>query len=140
MLRVLRALTVFVGMIAFAPLTFSAGNLTKRATRLAPLELDGVKGFSQKNYDLETGKYYRWRITSDGREEYKILAPGLFRNSWINQVVIEDKEVKPNGLYAVEFDSAGTIDIWFIPIRPGNYPFYVENFETQGFHGVMRVR
>ena len=140
MLCLSRMLTVIIGIIAVAPLAFSAGNLTKRATRLVPLELDGVKGFSQKTYELETGKYYRWRITSDGREEYKLLAPGLFRNSWINQVVIEDKEVKPNGLHAVEFDSAGTIDIWFIPIRPGDYPFYVEKFETQGFHGVMRVR
>ena len=116
------------------------GNLAKRATRLAPLKLDAAKGFSEKRYDLETGKYYRWRIISDGREEYKLLAPELFRNSWINQVSIEDKEVKPMGLYAVEFDSDGEMDVWFMPVRPGQYRFYVEGLDTQGFEGVMRVR
>ena len=60
------------------------GNFTKRAKRLPILELDASKGFSQKNYEIETGVYYRWRIKSDGKEEYKLLAPELFRNSWIN--------------------------------------------------------
>ncbi len=118
----------------------AAGNLAKRAQRLKTLELDAVKGFSVKVYQLETGNYYRWRIKSDGREEYKILAPGLFRNSWVNQVVIEDKEVKPMGLHAVEFDSEGTIDIWFIPLRPGNYVFFAAGLKTQGFRGEMQVR
>ena len=118
----------------------AAGDIAKRAERLKTLELDAAAGFSVKTYELETGKYYRWRIKSDGREEYKVLAPGLFRNSWISQVVIEQKEVKPMGLHAVEFDDEGEIDIWFVPIRPGVYPFFVEGLATQGFRGEMRIR
>ncbi|MFQ5566987.1 MAG: hypothetical protein ACE5EU_11560, partial [Paracoccaceae bacterium] len=74
------------------------------------------------------------------REEYRLMAPELFRNSWIDQVSIEDKEVKPTGLYAVEFDDEGEIDIWFVPIRPGDYRFYIHSLENEGFSGVMHVR
>lgn len=111
------------------------GNYAKRANRLPELKLDAVKGFSVKSYDVETGQYYRWRITSDGKEEYKLLAPELFRNSWINQVSIENKEVKPTGLYAIEFDDEGTIDIWFIPLRPGTYEYYIDGLANDGFKG-----
>ena len=116
------------------------GDPTRRATRLDTLVLDAAEGFSIKQYEVETGVYYRWRIESDGLEEYKVLAPDLFRQSWIDQVSIEDKEVKPYGLYAVEFDDEGEIDIWFVPIRPGTYEFYVEGLRTQGFSGVFEVK
>ena len=116
------------------------GDPTRRATRLEPLALDAASGFSVTRYEVETGVYYRWRVTSDGLEEYKLLAPGLFRESWIDQVVIEDREVKPMGLHAIEFDDEGDIDVWFVPIRPGTYDFYVEGLETQGFRGEFVVR
>ena len=118
----------------------AAGNLTRRAERLEPLELNASSGFSIKAYDLETGVYYRWRIVSDGREEYRLVAPELFRNSWIDRVSIEGQEVVPMGLHAVAFDGEGEINIWFVPIRPGDYRFYIEALETQGFSGVMHVR
>ena len=78
---------------------------------------------------------------SDGRGEYKLMAPELIRNSWVEQVSIEDKEVKPlGGLYAVEFDDEGEIDIYFVPIRPGTYEFYVENMREDGMLGTFVVK
>jgi hypothetical protein len=130
-------------IIAFFLATIPAladGDPTVRATRLEPLFLNAAKGFSITSYQIESGKYYRWRIRSDGLEEYKILAPGLFRESWIDQIVIEDKEVKPYGVHALEFDSEGEIDVWFIPIRPGSYEFYVEGLASQGFTGTFVVK
>ncbi|MHA3977762.1 cupredoxin domain-containing protein [Halovulum sp. GXIMD14794] len=126
--------------LALAAPVFAEGDPTTRATRLDPLELDAASGFSITEYEIESGVYYRWRIVSDGLEEYKLLAPGLFRESWIDQVVIEDKEVKPFGLHAVEFDDEGEIDVWFIPIRPGTYEFFVEGLASQGFSGTFVVR
>lgn len=119
--------------------SYAKGNITKRAIRLPQLELDASKGFSKKQYEIETGVYYRWRINSDGKEEYKLLAPEFFRNSWIDQISIEDKEIKPFGLYAVEFDDEGLIDIWFVAIRPGRYEYYVEGLANQGFKGIIKV-
>jgi hypothetical protein len=43
------------------------------------------------------------------------------------------------GLYSVEFDDEGTIDIWFVPIRPGRYPFWVDGFEERGMAGHFMV-
>lgn len=126
--------------LALAGPVAAEGDPTQRATRLDPLELDAADGFSITEYQVESGVYYRWRIVSDGLEEYKLLAPGLFRESWIDQVVIEDKEVKPFGLHAVEFDDEGEIDVWFIPIRPGTYEYYIEGLETQGFLGTFVVQ
>jgi len=116
------------------------GDPTRRATRLDVLDLDASKGFSINKYEVESGVYYKWRINSDGLEEYLLLAPELFRQSWIDQVVIDDREVKVTGLYAVEFDDEGEIDIWFIPIRPGTYPFYVQGLRAEGFDGVFIVK
>ena len=121
-------------------LLFAAGDLTRRAVRLDPLVLDAVKGFSIDSYSVETGVYYRWRIKSDGREEYRLVAPAFFREIWVDRVAIEDMEVKPSGLHAVELGDAGEIDIWFVPIRPGTYEFSVEGLRTQGFRGVFVVR
>lgn len=116
------------------------GNLAKRAIRLDAVEIDAVNGFSITSINLETGKFYRLRIVSDGRDEYKFMAPELFENSWIEQISIEDKEVKPYGLRAVEFDDEGTIDVFFLPVRPGTYSFYIEHLKTQGFRGEFIVR
>lgn len=134
----LRVVFLFCWMVSSAQ---AAGNLAARAERLPPLMLDAAEGFSIKTYEIETGQFYRWRIVSDGREEYKLLAPELFRNAWIDQIVIEDKEVKPyGGIYALEFDDEGEIDVFFLVIRPGRYSFYVENLRTQGFEGVFVVK
>lgn len=132
---VLALLLIWPGLVR------AEGNLAVRAERLPELEIRGAEGFSVTTYEIETGKYYRWRIASDGRDEYKLLAPELMRNSWVEQVSIEDKEVKPlGGLYAVEFDDEGEIDIYFVPIRPGNYEFYVEGMQADGMLGSFVVK
>ena len=129
-------------VVLFWPASVLAeGNLAQRAERLPELEIRGAEGFSVTEYQIETGKFYRWRIESDGRGEYKLLAPELMRNSWVEQVSIEDKEVKPlGGLYAVEFDDEGEIDVYFVPIRPGTYEFYVEGMRQDGMLGKFVVK
>ncbi|APE31130.1 hypothetical protein BOX17_09290 [Halomonas aestuarii] len=138
--EIARSISVALLLVSLATTASAEGDPTRRADRLEPLVLDAVSGFSVTRYEVETGVYYRWRIASDGLEEYKLLAPELFKESWIDQVVIEEKEVKPFGLHAVEFDDEGEIDIWFIPQRPGEYSYYVEGLETQGFSGVFVVK
>lgn len=133
------ALFLVITILSTSPV-LAEGSLTKRAIRLEPLQIDASNGFSVQSISLETGQFYRWRITSDGRDEYKLLAPEFFQNSWIQQISIEDKEVKPMGLFAVEFDAEGDIDIFLIPIEPGVYPFYIEHLRTQGFSGEIIVK
>ncbi len=134
----------FAGLLAILTATPEAaaeGNLTRRAERLAVLKIDAATGFSITSYQLETGKYYRLRVVSDGRDEYSFRFPGLSRNAWFDQIVIEDKEVKPyGGVYSLEFDDEGAIDVYFIPIRPGTYEFFVENYRESGMLGSFEIK
>lgn len=141
------ASAAFAGLLAAlaaglptAPEAAAEGNMTRRAERLAELKIDAATGFSIKSYRLETGKYYRLRVISDGRDEYSFRFPELSRNAWFGQIVIEDREVKPHGgVYALEFDGEGAIDVYFIPIRPGTYEFFVENYRESGMLGVFEI-
>ncbi|CAN7316772.1 hypothetical protein LJR016_001607 [Devosia sp. LjRoot16] len=116
------------------------GNLAANGTDLT-LEINTADlKFSQEVWELETGKYYQLDITSDGNEEIAVVAPELFRNSWINQIVVNDLETKVWGLYSIEFDDAGTFNISFVPIRPGEYEIYVPGYENRGLKGKFIVK
>lgn len=116
------------------------GNLAANGTDLK-LDINTEDlTFSQSTWELETGKYYRIDITSDGSEEIAVMAPELWRNSWINQIVVNDLEVKTYGLYSVEFDDAGTFNISFVPVRPGEYDIYVPGYESRGLKGKFIVK
>lgn len=117
------------------------GNLASDAVRLPEMRIDSAAlTLSETRFELETGRYYRWRVVHDGGEEFQIVAPELFRNSWINQVVADGLEVQPYALYAIEFDDEGTIDVWFVPIRPGDYDFWIKGYEERGLAGTFVVR
>ena len=127
-------------VLAIAGPAQAEGNLASNATRLPDLSINSDDlTFSQTTFQLETGKYYRLRIVHDGGEELAVVAPELFRNSWINQVIVNDLEITPYGLYSVEFDDAGTVDVWFVPIRPGEYKFWADGYEDRGLTGSFVV-
>lgn len=116
------------------------GNLAAKATELE-LNINTVDlNFSRAEFQLETGQYYIIHISSDGEEEIQVVAPELWRNSWINQVVVNDLEIAPYGLYGIEFDDEGTFSIGFVPIRPGEYDIYVPGYENRGLTGKFVVK
>ncbi len=141
MKNVLVAGLVVASSLSAVTATHAAGNLASQPTTLA-LSIDTrALAFSTTEFELETGKYYIWEITHDGYEELMIQAPDLFRNSWINQVIINDLEVHTSGaIYGVEFDDEGTLTIGFVPIRPGDYEFFAPGFEDRGLLGKFVVR
>lgn len=115
------------------------GNLASKPVDLPALTLTGDLKMSQTEYQLETGTYYRIDITSDGQEEFAWMAPELFRNAWVNQIVVNDLEVKAADIYSLEFDAAGTFTMTFVPIRPGKYDFYVDGYADKGMLGAFVV-
>jgi hypothetical protein len=70
---------------------------------------------------LQSGAYYEFEIVADGSGELALVGPEFFRAIWIDEVVINDLEVRPLGLDSFEFDDAGTIELGFIAIKPGRY-------------------
>jgi hypothetical protein len=141
MLRKFTATVAAAALVAtMSEPALAEGNLASRATELE-LNINTVDlSFSQTEFQIETGRYYILHVSSDGEEEVAVMAPGLWRNSWINQVVVNDLETTPYGLYSVEFDDAGTFSIGFVPIRPGEYDIYVPGYENRGLKGKFVVK
>ena len=79
----------------------------------------GAQG--RRRIQAASGGYYRIDIISDGTQEIAVEGPGLFRAVWINEVVINDLEVRPLGLNSIEFDDEGTVSLSFVAITPGQY-------------------
>lgn len=106
----------------------------KLGTDASPYEV------SQKDFELIPGQGYRWPISSNGNLEYK-LHTSLFRNVWMNQIVINDLEVHMNGAPAwLEFDGKGTMMVQFSTIRPGEYEWWVEGLEDKGMKGKIVIK
>ena len=118
------------------------GDLATRAQRMEPLVLGNDESdfwMSQKEWRLETGRYYRWRITSSGKREYNLVAPELWRNAWIRQVQVGRIEIKTGTLEELDFDGEGSVDVFFVPIRTGSFELRLRGLESRGMTGQVIV-
>jgi len=115
-----------------------------RASKNVPELILGSKDdeftVNQKDFELVAGQGYRWKITSAAGLEYK-FATDLFRNVWMNQIVINDLEVHMNGAPAwLEFDAPGTINVQFTAVRPGKYTWSVPDLADKGMKGTITIK
>ena len=136
------AASVVAATLATAGPAEARGDLATRATRLEPLAMGSAGSdftLSQREYRLETGKYYRLRVSSFGRREYNLVAPEFWRNSWIRQVSVGKIEIKTGTLEELDFDDAGEVEVFFVPVRTGTFPFRVRGLEERGMTGSFVV-
>jgi len=99
-----------------------AGLLAKcNREELPPITMASGKPLAEKALSLQSGAYYKIEIVSDGSAELALAGADFFRAIWINEVVINDLEIRPLGLDSFEFDDEGTIELSFIAIKPGRY-------------------
>jgi hypothetical protein len=132
-------------MIGLAPLLggealAQAGLLTGGAIKLEPITLASGQPLAAAPYELEAGKYYRLDITCDGSAELAIAGPDFFRNVWVNEVVINDIEVRPLGVDSLEFDNEGTATISFVTIRPGTFTLRIPGTTADSQKAVFNVK
>ena len=112
----------FGAMLALPSLAMGqAGLLTGGAQELEPIILASGQPLADAPYELEAGKYYELVIQADGSAELAIGGAEFFRNVWVDEIVINDIEIRPLGVDSLEFDAAGEATITFIPIRPGRF-------------------
>lgn len=138
----LLALLALTASVAAPAPVAAKGDLAVRATRLEPLVLgDEASDFtlSQKEYRLETGRYYRWRIVSSGKREYNLVAPEFWRSTWIRQVQVGRLEIKTGTLDELDFDGAGEMEVFFVPVRTGTFAFRLRGLEERGMAGTLVV-
>ncbi len=108
--------------------------------KLDPITLSSGKPLVAKPYELEAGKYYRLPIVSDGTAELAISGPDFFRNVWINEIVVNEIEIRPLGVESLEFDDEGTATISFVTIRPGTFTLRIPNTTSETQQAVFNVK
>lgn len=74
-----------------------------------------------KDVVLESGAYYKMQITADGSAELALTGPSFFRAIWMNEIVINQIEIRPMAIDSLEFDAAGSAELSFIAIKPGTH-------------------
>ena len=139
------AFTVIALGLALSPLgageaKAQAGLLTGGATKLDPITLSSGQPLAKGPYELEAGKYYRIDINADGSAELAISGADFFRNVWVDEVVINDIEVRPLGVDSLEFDDEGTATISFVTIRPGTFTLRIPGTTADSQKAVFNVR
>ena len=106
---------------AFAHDLGFAGLFSKNNTEdLEPLTIASDKPLGA-DWTLKSGTYYEVEIEADGSAELQLDGAEFFRALWVDEIVINDLEVRPMALHSLEFDDEGTVEISFIAIKPGRY-------------------
>ena len=134
------ALALVLAPLAGGQAMAQAGLLTGGAKKLDPITLSSGKPLAKGPYELEAGKYYKLDINADGSAELAISGPDFFRNVWIDEVVINDIEVRPLGVDSLEFDDEGTATISFVTIRPGIFTLRIPGTTGETQKAVFKVR
>lgn len=137
-------LLVLIILMVIIPLQAeSTGYLARKAVKLPHLVLGTDEAgyqVSQKSYALETGNSYRLKIISSGRKEYAIHAPEFFKFIWLRKIEAGGMEIKASALYELEFEEEGEAEIFFVPIKPGNYKMSAAGLEAKGTSVVIKVK
>jgi hypothetical protein len=116
--------TLVGGSAAAAPLCDEMGfaGLLAKCNRGEPIELTLGSGKELgEDRTLESGAYYQMTITADGSAELALSGPDFFRAIWMDEIVINEIEVRPMAVDSFEFDDAGTLELSFVAIKPGRH-------------------
>jgi hypothetical protein len=119
------------------------GDLSLKVTKLDDLVLGtGEAGFgvSNKTYNLVTGRAYSLMLRSTGAKECAWEAPEFAKSIWLRKVEAGDVEIKAVHLTEIEFEREGEAAIFFVPIRPGNFPWRCRGLEGKGMAGAFVIK
>ena len=88
---------------------------------LPPITLSSGIPLSDAPWVLTSGTYYEFEIQGDGSAELALEGSEFFRAIWIDEIIVNDLEIRPLGVNSIEFDDAGEMEIGFVAIKPGSY-------------------
>ena len=132
-----------ISLIAAPALARAEGDLALKPEKLPDMVLGlGEAGFgvSQKDFTLSTGKSYRLKIRSTGEKECAWQAPQFTNFIWLRKVEVNKVEIKASHVYEIEMEREGEAEIFFVPIRPGEYAWGCKGLESKGMAGRFIVK
>lgn len=138
--RCLTGLALAASLFAAGGAYGQAGLLTGGAEGLEPITLASGQPLASEPYELEAGKYYELIIVADGSAELAIEGSSFFRNIWIDEIVINDIEIRPLGVDSIEFDDEGEAEISFVTIRPGTFELRIPGTTGDSQKAIFIVR
>jgi hypothetical protein len=142
-MSLLPRLLLAISLIATPGLSVAEGYLALKPEKLPDMVLGlGEAGFgiSQKEYALTTGKAYRLKIKSTGQKECAWQAPEFVNYIWLRKVEVNKVEIKATHVYEIEMEREGEAEIFFVPIRPGEYAWGCKGLESKGMAGRFIVK
>lgn len=137
-------LTIALLFMTSAP-SYAKGNLSAGAQSIE-IELGSDESdyhLEPKKISLETGKAYEFEFESQGFKEYRFVAPEFFANIWIRSVEVDDVSLAVSSLRSISIEESHEeteVEMVFVPIRPGLYPFVLKGLESRGMKGMIHVR
>jgi uncharacterized cupredoxin-like copper-binding protein len=132
-----------ISLIAMPALARAEGDLALKPEKLPDMVLGlGEAGFgiSQKDFTLSTGKAYRLKIRSTGEKECAWQAPQFTNFIWLRKIEVNKVEIKASHVYEIEMEREGEAEIFFVPIRPGEYAWGCKGLESKGMTGRFIVK
>lgn len=136
------ALALVAGTAAAQQFDYGFAGLMGKANRveIAPLTLGSGKPVAEAPYELKSGAYYKMKVVADGSAELALSGGDFFRAIWINEIVINNIEIRPMGVHSLEFDAAGEAEISFIAITPGSYALAIPGSHGDSQKAVFNIR
>jgi hypothetical protein len=138
---------VIICLAAVSSLSTAAlaeGFLAGKTAKLPDLvigEGEAGFGFSPKEPNkLETGKGYRWMIKTTGKQPCAFEASDFFQNVWFRKVQVGKVEIKFSGLNQIEMEEEGATEMFFTPIKPGEYKWECKGLGDKGLKGTISVK
>lgn len=121
---------------------YGPSGIMTRSNRadLAPLTLASGQPVAAEPYTLKSGGYYRITIAADGSQELALSGGDFFRAIWVNEIIVNDIEIRPMGVHSIEFDAAGEAEISFIAITPGRYTLSVPGSSGETQQAVFTIQ
>ncbi len=135
-----KAAVLITLLFGWANIYADAGLLTGGAETLEPLNLSVMVPLAANPYELESGKYYELDIICDGSGELALSGAEFFRNIWVDEVIINDIEIRPMGMHSMEFDDEGTATLKFIAIRPGTFTLKIPGSTGESQQAIFTIR
>ncbi len=130
-------------LIALPTAAVAEGFLVGRPERAPDIEVglgDAGYGFRQDAFTFETGKGYRMWIKSTGKKECAFEAPEFFQHVWFRKIEVNKVELKVQTVTEIEFEQEGAAELFFTPIKPGEFKWHCRGLADKGLAGKITVK
>lgn len=97
--------------------------------------------FVPDKMNFKTGIPYKLVLKNNGKEKHYYTAPDFFKSIALRKVQTNDGEVKANYLTAIEVYPGKEMEIYFVPLKAGNFELIctIEGHSEKGMVGKIIV-